>query len=43
MGVAHSLPADTEFFPCISTHDHGQSVLTLSIEQWSLGVCLRDP
>mmetsp|Transcript_27365 Transcript_27365/g.55304 ORF Transcript_27365/g.55304 Transcript_27365/m.55304 type:complete len:205 (-) Transcript_27365:124-738(-) len=32
LGVAQTLPANTEFFPCVATEAHGQSVVTLSIE-----------
>lgn len=32
LGVAHTLPAGREFFPCISLHYHGTSILTLNVD-----------
>jgi len=33
MGIAYWLPANAEFFPCVTLQEHGQSVLTLDIEE----------
>merc|ERR1712194_898009 len=32
LGLAHTLPAETELFPCIATFEQGQSVVTLQVE-----------